>query len=107
ESTRKGPEPTGFCLKSSPLRSTTALGTIPKPGWPSTDGNDENGLSRWMTTVAGPGVSMPDSPGAEPSLWKAANPDTSSSWASSGDVESLRATRSSVYLTSVAVMGEL
>ena len=92
-------------MKAGPSRSTAALGTIPKPGWPRTAGKLENGWSSRTTTVAGSGVSTPARPVAVPAVWKAAKPVTPSSWATNGESEPFRAIRSKVNLTSVDVTG--
>ena len=55
--------------------------------------------------MAASGVSMPARPDAVPAVWKAAKPLIASSWATSGESEPLRAMRSSVNFTSVAVIG--
>ena len=78
---------------------------MPNTGLPKTAGSDDSGWSRSTWTTFGAGATTPASSGAVPSTLKARKPVTGSSWSATGEVEPLRAMRSSEYFTSGEVTG--
>src|SRR5919199_441941 len=99
-----GPLPVGWSAKAGVSASTASRGTMPRAGWPSTDGKLERGVERSILTTPGDRTVMPSKFWVVPSTLSALNPAMASSWGAAGELVSFRPIRSRVYCTSEAVI---